>query len=224
MKSFFVKQLIIATLSVAIVSGIVETDTIQITPPTIDKITATVEYGKEFDNKIVKVQLELWDEPKPVVLATGAWSKGGFTIELPETVDAKYLEPIAECDFGIPVTFSNKNTKILSEYIHEGSASVNGYNKDDEFVCAFMLSISRGDDYPFGAIYMYADSDVNISGSGKSHFGFDIVYSLTLMKGWNIVYITDTFINFNFVKRDYTSSIRNASGLKWTWFPLSEGE
>ena len=129
---------------------------------TINKITATVEGGSQYNDKVSKVKFVI-DGSQYFVLATGNYSNGGFTIELPQTVDAKYLE---ELDFSSSVTVSNENAKILW-WTYFG-----GVDADDEYFCEFIYG--KLDKYtwdPYYAsdftnvLYIYVDSNVNISGT-----------------------------------------------------------
>ena len=163
---------------------------------TIDKITATVEGGAKYNGVISKVKLGLDIDDEIVVIATGDWSNGGFTIELPKTVDAKYLEP-----------FSG-NVKVSGPIVA-------GFDEDDEFVTIFVCGKKENGpplpypdvNYYYRAYYIYSDSDLNVSDE------------FSLKKGWNFKHVaTGAFVivdgGYVFLDEQSTFS-NNVSGMKW---------
>ena len=174
---------------------------------TIDKITAKVEGGAKYNGEITTVKLAV-DEY--TALATGNWNNGGFTIELPKTVDAEYLYTV---DYESTVTVSNKNAKQFCAWFI-------GYDADDGLVDDFWYAkqgmVNNSLTY---AEYIYVDSDVNISGTEKysdEGYEWNFVYSLTLKKGWNITYWVESETEKS-GKTVYNGEHKNStvSGLKW---------
>ena len=156
-------------------------------------ITATVENGNAFDSKIENVVA--WTEgtesqATPAILAK--YVNGEFMIELPATVDDSYLKEIYGSYPALKV--SNKNAK---------GTSLN--------IGAFQSGVCVGDFYhakksgiQTEALFVYVDGNVNITGSdsqtiiNKDPYGnilgehkYDISYTVSLKKGWNIMYFTE---------------------------------
>ena len=210
MKSFFVNYLVLAALvaTAAFTSCNKDDDK----DDGGGKITATVENGSKYDNQIVKVKLVSMKDDSEI--ASGSWSKGGFTIVLPATVDAKYLDTEDEDDYGEGVTVSNKNAKTVWFDIY-------GYDKDDKYVTSFGLGKSDDSSESY-AWYVYSDGDVNISGTEEEEYEYDgghkeiSTYSVTLKKGWNVVYDTHSESTQG-GKRLYNGTLTSTpvSGLKW---------
>ena len=170
-----------------------------------NQLTVTVENGAKYDNVIDRVKLMMYDhEGKRVVaLATGKWSNGGFTIELPKTVDAKYLVPAVEqYNYLSNLTVSNINAKI-------GHASFIGYDKDDNIVAA--IYYGKWDfNFSIGAYYYYADCDVDIFGKDEEVL-MKQDYSLNYKKGWNKYYQISPMVVGEWVR----STTNVVNGLKW---------
>ena len=198
----------------------------------IGKITATVEGGAKYNGQIVTVKFMIWDDESDdlVALVTGNWSNGGFTIELPQTLDAKFLFPLALFAEGIPwwkdnITVSNNNAKITLDF-----PEILGFDKDDEHVASFK-NIKEDENSWTEVVYWYADIYVNISGSAiiprnppdddwdeEYYYSEEnIVYSLELKKGWNIVYFITSSYTVEVGKKgmylEFTTE--TVDGLKW---------
>jgi len=208
MKSIFVKQLIIASLAVAITSSVVETSKTTSPSPSIDHITATIDECCEWLNDDVdNVKLSFWTGKERIVIATGNLKNGGFTIDLPKTIDSKYLESVTDFKWETPVTFSNNKAKILTDYLYN-STYVLSYNKNDDFITRIgIFSVNEyGETGDYSVKHVYADSDVNISGTGKDQYGKEYIYSLILKMGWNIVYEDSTEDNKTTVTSELKAS------------------
>ena len=174
-------------------------------------ICAKVENSSEYSN-VAEVKLEGFDFDtySPVMLASGDWEDGGFTIALPKTLAPNYLHPLISGDWlGIlawktiyyapltvidklsGITISNENVKLMS-------AEFWGVNKDGYSVAVSFSPVKVIDEDNYTrAIFTYVDSDVTISGftGTRNDFGnppFEIhnIYSIEWEKGWNVWYLS----------------------------------
>jgi len=175
----------------------------------ITEITAKVENASDF-NGLTNVKLTVETPEKNEVIATTDFRNGGFTLNLPETVEVKYLISVEEVwGFVGEITVSNKNAKLCL-------VNIEGYNSQDEHIAVFYYVKEKGNTFSL-VIYFYTDSDVNISGTGKyteDKIEYIDVCSLFLKKGWNSVYVTSTVASSNKqVTTEYTSI--PIEGLKW---------
>jgi len=164
------------------------------------KITAKVENASEADNaNVSKVQALLWDDniDDDVVIASGSYANGNFTLTLPQTVSNNLLENV-EDRFGDPeVEISDKKANIAIVW------GFYYYDGDDKRVGS--LDYEKGNIYAF---FVYADKDVTVTGRSSDND----IYNMSLKKGWNIVYDNPTSIG----KKGYTT--QSIDGLKWYFY------
>lgn len=141
------------------------------------------------------------------IIAQAPYQNNGFTLELPATLEAKYLETDAYDLEGISV--SDRNFK---SYFFE---DVNGYNEGGDKIGCFYLE-EENDDSNHYTSWMYVDRDVTIKGESNE---IDVEYfDLTLNKGWNLVY--DSYTKSHENGRDvysYTITSNKPSGINYTW-------
>jgi len=182
------------------------------------KITATNVINGSTQIKTVKA-LFYWesdDDYGSDAIAQAPYQNNGFTLELPATVGAKYLETIDEDDLeGISV--SDKNSKLF--FVND----LRGYNEDDDEVGYFYLE-EENDDSEHYTSWIYVDRDVTIKGEyNEIYEEYDAEYigkyDLTLKKGWNIVYDsnTDSYKNGRYVY-SYTYTSKKPTGVSYTWY------
>ncbi|GHT25423.1 hypothetical protein FACS189430_12000 [Bacteroidia bacterium] len=182
------------------------------TESAITEIKATVENGASYNDKIDEVRAIIetgYDE------VSGAYTNGGFTIKLPETVPAEHLFSPTEYwknhsemqNIGATVTpATTKLTEI--DYFQAYKASVK--------VGKFEYKKGTGDYYNKGsvteAVYVYTDRDAVINGKNitKSTVIWNNVF---LKKGWNIVYQITSYATNSY--GDYTYTNIEQGGLKW---------
>lgn len=178
------------------------------------KITATNVINGTTKIKTVKA-LAYWvsdDEDNGIdTIAQAPYQNNGFTLELPATLGAKYLEPLNEVDLeGFFVSDRNFKSHILYGLI--------GYNEEDDKIGHFFLE-EENDDSEHYTFWIYVDRDVTIKGEyNEVDDGYIIKYDLSLKKGWNIVYHSQTESYEN--GRDlysYTISNNKPSGVNYTW-------
>ena len=173
----------------------------------ITVINAKVENGEDYRsrcgggsyNSTIKFVKALLIDDETVV-ATGTYSNGGFTIELPSTVDEQYLFPISlfaddhddEDIIKNDIKFSNPNVKACNAYIY-------GFDKSDAAIYDCSTDFyydtkppgwrgSKDDRFYTGGVIIYVNGDVSITGSLINDWSDDEHYNIFLKKGWNIMY------------------------------------
>lgn len=182
------------------------------------KITATNVINGSTNIKTVKA-LIYWesgvDDYDKDAITQAPYLNNGFTLELPTTLGAKYLETIDADDLeGIAV--SDKNFKSCS------LDDIRGYNGDDDEIGYFYLG-EEYDDSEHNTFWLFVDRDVTIKGEYKEiyeEYDEEYIgnYDLTLKKGWNIVYksVTESYKNGRDVY-SFTLSSKKPSGVTYTW-------
>ena len=202
---------------------------------TIDNITATLENGAKYNNEIYKVSI-IAKEPIPsvigttppvwVILSSGNFADGRFSMKLPTTVNDKYLKTIND-NFPANVTI-NCDKNIKAEFFPIATSDMN----DNLF---YSLIYARLDGKLITeAKYMYADCDCSITGiyeNTSPTYSYDeetgefvtntvektVIYSVFLKKGWNIIYRIEKENKSEEDKRILKSEMttKAVSGLKW---------
>lgn len=176
------------------------------------KITATNISGISADAKKVGLSVEL--------SARTSLTNNGFALNLPTTLDDKYLELVTE-DYEIEgVKISNREAKIY--YLED----LDVYDEDDIHLGYLFLEEDRGDDY-YCTSWMYADRDVAIKGENiRTVYSTSRVrkYNLILKKGWNVIYERFTESNEENVGRVRTSlqSTSKPEGVNYSWWYQSD--
>ena len=165
-----------------------------------------------------------WYDDSYVITET-QYKNDGFTLELPATVPAKYLEPLWEDDMG-EVTISDKTVKGTGIYY------LYAYDKDDEELgwLAYMSANPSDDEKNMSeAIWIYFDKNVTINGQYKEEYvneSYNEEYitkynNVTFTKGWNIAYMSQTYTYNQSTKREtYTSTVstQKPSGVTLKWY------
>jgi len=168
------------------------------------KITAQVVNGNQYNTTIRRVRSVIYDSEldEDVTLTSVNYTNGGFTMTLP-TPAARYLVRTDSYFDDSGIDISKVNVKLLIIESFEGFGSTSGGFNYDDWVDDFILGKVDGNLATI-AIYIYADGDVTISGSDDW-----TNYSLSLKRGWNIVYYTERLQG----KDQCTTTA--VSGLKW---------
>ena len=182
------------------------------------KITATNVINGSTNIKTVKA-LIYWESGEndygKDAITQAPYLNNGFTLELPATLGAKYLETLDADDLeGITVSDRNFKSGFLDD--------LRGYNENDEEIGDFYLE-EENEDSEHDAVWLYVDRDVTIKGETKyidEEYDEEYIekYDLTLKKGWNIVYGSDTESYEN--GRDVflnTITSNKPSGVTYTW-------
>jgi hypothetical protein len=139
-------------------------------------------YNGEIDTVKVVIEIEIEDG---VVVYSAPYTNGGFTLNLPESVDNKYLEKIGE-EMSGGFNVSNANVK--------GCAAILAAYKSGSVVGSFYHGTKI-----FPGALMYVDDALTVTGSQDEGEGMAITYNLSLKKGWNMVYprLTETLIEIS---------------------------
>jgi hypothetical protein len=175
-------------------------------------ITAVVENGASYNSEIDLVKAIVYSErdDRETTLASAPYSNGGFTLNLPASLDAQYLNAFEEVPKG--VTISNPNAKI-------GGANLEAYNKEDSYTGYFYQA--TGD---WRGLLIYVDGNLSISGNYTETETYDEeTYTHTekynncnLKKGWNMIYIKETEKTGNSYEYEYTTQA--PAGVKWHFY------
>ena len=180
------------------------------------KITATNVINGSTQIKTVKA-LAYWESGEndygSDAIAQAPYQNNGFTLELPATLGAKYLEtPDADDLEGITVSDKNFKSAFLDD--------LSGYNENDEEIGSFYLEEVNEDSEHYTS-WIYVDRDVTIKGENNEvdeEYVEENKYDLTLKKGWNLVYVsyTNSYKNGQHVYSS-TMTSKKPSGVNYTW-------
>ena len=154
------------------------------------------------------------------VIAQAQYQNTGFTLELPATLPAKYLEPLfGEEDFPHDVTVSDRTVKGTG-------VEIGAYDINENNIGGFYLIDGANEDEPDGVNWVYVDKNVTIKGEereideeeNEEYIG---KYDMNLKKGWNVVYGKWTESHSNSTGRDvyaYTLTSKKPSGANYFWY------
>jgi len=143
-------------------------------------ITATVVNGNDYNDLISRVGAVTRANNSLETIATSAWSSGGFTITLPETLESRFLWSIESEFEDMPhVIISDRNARI-------SSAEIEAFDDQNNVVGVFM-NIREDENLFVMTILAYADRDVSQIGSD----GYDQTWNLSLRRGWNKIYVIE---------------------------------
>ena len=180
-------------------------------------ISGTLEFSERYNDEFTKLVMVV-REPmdmgvivfKRVELARGTYFDGAFSIELPATIDEKYLQTFFTED--IPPKF-----KVSDKGVKTGifSISISSFkDKEDlpdmpgvgigQLYQEYELIYAKSDDKSTTeALLYYADRKCSITGT----IGND-TFSVNLKRGWNFLFAIETEL----IKEYSTYPV---SGLKW---------
>ncbi|GHV61475.1 hypothetical protein FACS1894195_2040 [Bacteroidia bacterium] len=162
-------------------------------------LTVIVENGNSYNSTISTAKIFIKpDGGDDVEIVSGNYANGGFTINLPATLN----DSIVEINLVVSENFtvSDGTAKVTGL---RTSFRIYGYNNSAEvgrFYC------KSGD---YDVKLFYADKDVNISGQILREDRNDSIYNLSLKKGWNLVYVLET-------SDTYEVTTTSQGELKWT--------
>jgi hypothetical protein len=165
-------------------------------------ITATVENGSSYDIDQVKGFFGSYE------VVSGNYTNGGFTLNLPETVDAQYLHPMSDEEYlaplegpGMRISDANAQIAILQIDGYKSNVRVGNlmYIREPE-----LSSETEGE-------FVYSDRDVTLTGSFTNRGGYEIIMIVSLKRGWNIRYYVQT-------PTETTYSTSDPGGLKWVFY------
>lgn len=223
MKSNFLKSRLFLALgfTTAVFYSCDKDDENEVNDGSVLNITATNVINSSTRITTVKV-LAYYDSDSGYgndAIAQAPYKNNGFTLELPATVPAKYLELVFEDeDEDIPgINISDKNAKIL---VMEDIA---GFDEDENEIGYFYLE-EENDDSEYYTSWIYADRDLTIKGESKEiDDDYEDIekYDLKLKKGWNVMYASYTeSYNNSKDKEVYTFSYtsQKPSGVNYSWY------
>ena len=191
----------------------------------VSKITATNVIDGSTQIKTVKA-LVYWGEnyDNVEVIAQAPYQNNGFTLELPATLSAKYLEALDEGEMK-GFSISDKNVKGSS---FDGFS---GYDKDGNEIGVFLYEERNENAGPLAghlAGWVYVDGDVTIKGEQKdSDSDSEYTYEWSskvdykLKKGWNIVYASYTYTYDETTKTIKISAIattQKPANVNFNWY------
>lgn len=178
-----------------------------------NQITAVVENGSSYD-QVVDVVKALIDFDEDYdgsnywwigqTVASGNYTNGGFTLNLPATVDDQYLYNATDYFEGAKI--SDAGLKI-------GDIVFQGYKSGDP-VDEFRYYYGN-ENTSIDGWYIYADRDATIKLSDtytENSYTYNDLYSISVKQGWNLLY--DIYTSSGNTRTwEVTSAVQ--SGLKW---------
>lgn len=176
-------------------------------------------------DEIANVKLTAYDEDTYHIFAEAQYQNKGFTLELPDIIPDKYLLLIEE-DIEEGITVSDITAKIMS------FESIEAYDSDGEEIGEFYYMSDPSDESNWSiTMWIYTNKKVTIRGdfTYNDEYGSDTIdYNLTLKKGWNIAYISQTeTYNARTGQSIYTGAISNQKpsvAMKWYYESYYEDE
>lgn len=182
------------------------------------KITATNVINSSPQIATAKVSIHWHDDYGNCyddVIAESLYQNDGFTLELPKTVDDKYLFLIVDEIEG-EYTVSDTEAKLLFDI------DFMAYDQDENIIGDFWV---EADDDESEMMWVYADRNVTVQGEDR---WFDEYYNeeyidkvdFSLKKGWNIVYETGTEdydSSTGITTHTWISTTKKPSGVNFYW-------
>jgi hypothetical protein len=184
------------------------------TTSAITSITAVVENGSQYNTAVETVEAWIGEE---YLVASGKYASGGFTLNLPETVPAAHLGLLVN-EAGKGATVSDAEARVTSiDFFdaYKGDTRAGRFEHATHPEESTELTVTR-------ANYMYADRDARVSGTTTSgEHNASTTLSITLKKGWNILYVTSVREVSENGDESYTRTVSNTisntapAGMKW---------
>ena len=195
---------------------------------TVSDVDAEVENVKLLTDCTIDVDW-VWDEENRKIVGTttsvtgeeiarGVFSGGRLTMNLPETVENRYLKPMYD-NMEVPdgVLMSNHNVKGT------GGVFLVGYDKDNKETGLFFYGKFDEDaEQIIMAALVYVDNDVIITGSYSNNDDMiktTVSYDCNLKKGWNFMYVLLSGDGEGRLTGRTTTE--NPGGLKWVYGKLN---
>ncbi|MCL2074289.1 MAG: hypothetical protein FWH18_10225 [Marinilabiliaceae bacterium] len=201
-------------------------------------VTVTVENGNSYNYIIGEVRAIIDYDYDEFTLANCNYANGGFTIDLPINVDNKFLRRFFEDnDEDIDWITASDYDVMVEELWFEGYKS--GRWVGDFYLEKEIEHYTPNSEYELyvDGIYFYSDRDVSIEGSYSENYIYEdqgyiienevsILVDLTLVKGWNILYLIDedTFEvvdNYIYSSWSMTMTTSDPGQLKWYFYDYS---
>jgi len=181
------------------------------------KLDVKVENGNQYNSSIDVVKLMAEDEDEFYTeLASGTYTNGGFSINLP-SVENNLLSTLFDEEDEEDVVF---DLKISNKSVKGGSADLGAY-KDESAVGYFWYGKMKGDECVAEGMLVYVNGDVTIKGTVTYRDDYDdeiytriAKYNVSLKKGWNYMFATGDESKDG---KTYTITITtsNPGGMQW---------
>ena len=141
------------------------------------------------------------------ILARAPYINNGFVLELPATMDTKYLELFPE-DLLNTISISDKSVRLFR------FDDIAAFDVNDKEVGFFYLETGDTAATDIFVSWFYVDKNVTVK--GKIELGNEIYnYNLILKKGWNVVYVNSTKNGVT-----YTSQKSSGETYSWNFYPI----
>ncbi|MDR2026337.1 MAG: hypothetical protein LBQ01_02105 [Prevotellaceae bacterium] len=175
-------------------------------------LTVAVE-NNNYNSLIDMVQLGVYNDADDIALASADYANGGFTINLPESLNSQYLESLGDTPSGITVSDSKVKT---------------GYAYLEACISNSTVGLFYSGTGEWEGELIYVDGDLSITGTHtdtEEYYGVTYTvterYNMNLKKGWNIIYSKET-------ESENTYSVEVISavppGAKWYYGPYYNGD
>jgi hypothetical protein len=171
-------------------------------------ITVAVENGASYNSKIDLVRAVIYtDDKRESTLTSAPYANGGFTLNLPASVSAQYLDGLDEIPEGL--TVSNPGVKM-------NQVDLEAYKSDSIYEGDFYHRIGNWE-----GTLIYVDGDLSITGTYTETYneGTENEYthtekynSCSLNRGWNMMYVKETKVNSSY---EYEWTTQAPEGAKW---------
>jgi hypothetical protein len=165
-------------------------------------ITVKVENGNDYNEEIDEVKALAYSRGSGHnEVGSGAYSNGGFTLKLLESVSEEYLESVSPeiPVFPESITISNPDVKWAS-------IDIVAYKSGNEVGGFYYGNEDWGE-----ASFVYVTDDVSMTGTDTDD-GYVGTYNVHLKKGWNIMYQS------NDSESSYELTTSVPSPMKWYYY------
>jgi len=195
---------------------------------TVSNVDADVENVKLLANSEISVNWVWDDETGKIVgsttsvtgeeIARGSFSDGRLTMNLPATVDSRFLTPMYD-DMEVPAGVSMSNNHVKGT----GGVFLVGYDSDgNETGLFFYGKLDEATKQIIMAGLVYMDNDVIITGSFSNNeeiIKSTVIYDCNFKKGWNFMYVLLSGDGEGRLTGKTTTT--NPGGLKWVYGKLN---
>ena len=171
------------------------------------EVNATVVDGNEYNGYIATAKAMMGDYD---AIASAKYANGGFKLNLPESVSAKYLYSIDDAfDFeeDFEGTISDRKAKISETWLF-------AYDREDDEIGGFWWTNENEDVWAF---YVYVDRNLTIKGHESWYDSYEneyyyYEYDCSFTKGWNILYEVEKG------RYEYLLTTKKPSGTTLKWY------
>ena len=184
------------------------------------QVNATVEEGSSYDidevRALIAIDEEYDEETGNYIwvgkeIAKGSYTGGKFSLNLPATVEDKYLESIEEYEeYPASISVSDRKAKgtVLAIVGYKSGKQIGDFYNEK------YLETETSHSY-YDVEYIYVDRNLTITGTETDEDGDTYKYSVNMKKGWNLVYYVRTSDEDSYTRETTTKA---QSGLKWFFY------